>query len=120
MTEDLEKFSYDLEELVKSFEKKLVLKMVSDPDSGVFRIYGENCSALTRARSALDEISELAYDTAEHHPYWHLLYNGSQILKIVLDKWHDAITEDELGEIQWYATKIKESLANVPDDHHHQ
>ncbi|MDE1828930.1 MAG: hypothetical protein KGI25_01275 [Thaumarchaeota archaeon] len=72
-----------------------------------------------RAKSALDEVSELAYDTAEHHPYWHLLYDSSQILKIVLEKWHEDITDEEKNEIQWYANKIKDSLANVSHNDHH-
>ncbi|MDE1764852.1 MAG: hypothetical protein KGI27_01120 [Thaumarchaeota archaeon] len=83
-------------------------------------MYGERSSALTRAKAGLDEIAELAYDTAEHHPYWHLLYDGSQILKIVLEKWNDNLTEEELKEIQWYAGKIKDSATNVSYNHPHE
>ncbi|MDE1726591.1 MAG: hypothetical protein KGH89_04935 [Thaumarchaeota archaeon] len=84
------------------------------------KIYGERSSALERANAALEEISELAYDTAEHHPYWSLLYDSSQILKIVLEKWNDTLTEEELKEIKWYADKIKDSLENVSSNHHHE
>ena len=120
MTEDLTKFYEDLADLIKSFEKKNIgLKMSSDVDAGVVRIYGENSSALSRAKSALDEVSELAYDTAEHHPYWHLLYDSSQILRIVLEKWNDSLTEEEKREIAWYANKVKDSLANISSNDHH-
>lgn len=121
MAEDFAKFCDALSDLIKSFEQKNVLiKMVSDIDSNVIKIYGERSDALARAKTGLEEVAELAYDTAEHHPYWNLLYNGSQILKVVLDKWSDALTEEELGEIKWYADKIKNSLGNVSHDHHHE
>ncbi len=121
MAEDLAKFCDSLADLIKSFEQKnMALKMTSDLDLGVVKIYGENTSAVARAKAGLDEVAELAYDTAEHHPYWNLLYDGSQILKIVLEKWHDNLTDDELKEIQWYANKIKDSLANVSPNHNHE
>ncbi|HKU33574.1 MAG TPA: hypothetical protein VJR22_06990 [Candidatus Nitrosotalea sp.] len=120
MTEEIAKFYDALSDLVKSFEQKNVtLKMTQDLDSGMVKIYGERSSALTRAKAGLDEVAELAYDTAEHHPYWNLLYDGSQILKIVLEKWNEDLTEDELKEIKWYAEKIKDATANVSGNHHH-
>ena len=121
MAEDFAKFYDALSDLIKSFEQKNVLIKVSpDLDSNIVRIYGERSDALARAKTGLEEVAELAYDTAEHHPYWNLLYNGSQILKVVLDKWNDALTEEELGEIKWYADKIKDSLGNVSNDHRHE
>ena len=41
---------------------------------------------VSRAERALYDIQELADSTAEHHPYWALLYNCSQISKLVLEK----------------------------------
>ncbi|MGI0087384.1 MAG: hypothetical protein ACREBI_05435 [Nitrosotalea sp.] len=121
MVEDFVKFQDALSDLIKSFEQKNVLiKMVSDIDSSIVKIYGEGSDALGRAKAGLEEVAELAYDTAEHHPYWNLLYDGSQILKAVLDKWNDTLTEEELAEIKWYAGKIKDSLENVSNVHHHE
>ncbi len=121
MTEDFTKFHDALLDLVKSFEQKNILvKMQSDLDSGTIKIYGERAEALARAKGGLEEIAELAYTTAEHHPYWNLLYNGSQILKIVLEKWNDNLTKEELGEINWYADQIKNSLGNISQNHHHE
>src|SRR5574337_731691 len=121
MTEGSAKFCDALADLINSFEqKKIALKISSNLDSGIVKIYGESSSALMRAKAGLEEVAELAYDTAEHHPYWNLLYDGSQILKIVLEKWHDNLTDDELKEIQWYANKIKDSLANVSLNDHHE
>jgi len=38
-----------------------------------------NDAPVSRAERALYDIQELADSTAEHHPYWVLLYNCSQI-----------------------------------------
>jgi len=105
-------------DLIKLFEQKNILvKMQSDPDSDVIKIYGEKASAVQRARAGLEEVAELAYSTAEHHPYWNLLYNGSLILKTVLEKWNETLTNEELKEIIWYADEIKNSLNNVSTNH---
>ncbi len=120
MTEDFVKFCDALTDLIKAFEQKNVtLKMTQDLDSDIIKIYGEKSSVLVRAKAGLDEVAELSYDAAEHHPYWNLLYDGSQILKIVLEKWNENLTEDELKEIRWYAEKIKDATANVSNNHHH-
>jgi len=114
MTNDFSSFYESLLDLIKSFEKKNVLmKLNSDPESNIIRIYGEKSSGLTLAKTGLEEIEELSLTTAEHHPYWGLLYNGSQILKIILEKWNDTLTEDEIKEISWYADEIKNSSGNV-------
>jgi hypothetical protein len=119
MTEDFSTFHQSLLDLVKSFEKKNVLvKLNSDTDSNIIRIYGERSNGLALAKTGLEEIEELALTTAEHHPYWSLLYNGSQILKIVLEKWNDKLTEDEIKEILWYADTIKNSSANIVSHSH--
>jgi hypothetical protein len=114
MAEDFSRFHESLLDLVKSFEKKNVLvKLNSDPNSNVIRIYGEQSDGLSLAKIGLEEIEELALTTAEHHPYWNLLYNGSQIIKIVLEKWNDKLTEDEIREILWYTEEMKNASSNV-------
>lgn len=119
MVEDFSEFHDLLSNLVKSFEKKNVLiKMNSDPDSGIVRIYGERSDGLALAKTGLEEIEELAFTVAEHHPYWSLLYNSSQILKIVLEKWNGTLTESEIKEIKWYAEELKNSSGNVSSHSH--
>ena len=119
MTEDFAELHGAILDLINSFEQKNVLvKLQSDLDSDTIKIYGEKASAIQRAKVGLDEVAELAYSTAEHHPYWNLLYSGSQILKVVLEKWNDTLTEQELEEIKWYADEIKNSLNNVSTNHH--
>ena len=53
----------------------------------------------SKAKIGLEDVSELAYTTAEHHPFWGLLYHCSQISKIALEKWDDNFTKEELDEI---------------------
>jgi hypothetical protein len=119
MTEDFSSFHESLLDLVKSFEKRNVLvKLNTDPDSNIIRIYGERSNGLALAKIGLEEIEELALTTAEHHPYWSLLYNGSQILKIVLEKWNDKFSEDEIKEILWYIEEIKNLSSNVASHSH--
>ena len=119
MADDFEDFYTSLLELVESFKKKNVLvKMHSDPDSGIIRIYGERSDGLSLAKTGLEEIEELALTTAEHHPYWGLLYNGSEIIKTVLEKWNGTLTEDEIKQIAWYADEIKNSSSHAASHSH--
>lgn len=119
MAEDFAKLCQSLEQVIKSFESKGVLaKMTVDPESHIIRIRGENSDGLRLAKAGLEEMEELALTTAEHHPYWALLYNGTQILKIVLEKWDDNLSADELQEISWHADEIKNSSKNATGHHH--
>lgn len=114
MTDNFEEFHKSLLKLVESFKKKNVLvKMNFDPDNTIIRIYGERSGGLALAKTGLEEIEELALTTAEHHPYWGLLYNGSEIIKTVLEKWHGSLTEDEIKQIAWHAEEIKNSSSHV-------
>jgi hypothetical protein len=109
-------FYESLVKLAKSFEQKnILLKIHPDLEANIIRIYGEKTDSLTLAKVGLEEISELAYATAEHHPYWNLIYNSSQILKIVLEKWSDNLTKEELDEISWNADEIKNTSKKLEE-----
>jgi len=68
-----------------------------------------NDDPVSRAERALYDIQELADSTAEHHPYWVLLYNCSQISKLILEKWNDDLTEEDLSEIRWMISELENS-----------
>jgi len=109
-------FHKSLLELVKSFEeKKTQLKLESDPESNIIKIFGENIDSLSRAKNGLEDVSELAYTTAEHHPYWNLLYNCSQISKIVLEKWQDDLSKEELEEIEWSIKELQNTCNKIKE-----
>jgi ubiquinone biosynthesis protein UbiJ len=109
-----EDFYKSLKEVVDSFAKKdLMIKVESDLDSHLIKIFGENMSSLARAKSGLDDVAELAYTTAEHHPYWNLLYHASQISKITLEKWNANLAKEELDEIAWSIDELKNTCAKI-------
>ena len=68
---------------------------------------------VSRAERALYDIEELADSTAEHHQYWALLYNCSQISKLILEKWNDELTEEDLSEIRWMISELENSYKKL-------
>lgn len=109
-------FCEQVEKLAKSFqEKNILVKIQPDLEANIIRIYGEKTDSLARAKAGLDELSELAYTTAEHHPYWNLIYNSSQISKLALEKWDGNLTKEELDEISWHAEELKNSCKKLKE-----
>jgi len=107
-------FYDELQLLVEKFEKKQVqIKMESDLDYDSIKIFGERMDSVTRAKLGVDDAAELAYTTAEHHPYWAVLYNCTEITKTMLEKWHDEITTEQLDEIKWNLKEIQNSISNI-------
>lgn len=91
-------------------KEKISTKVGVDRDADIVRIYGEGSDHLRRASSGLDEMLELAYTTAEHHPYWAVLYHATEISKITLEKWESDLTADQVSEMLWRCDEIKTTL----------
>ena len=109
-------FYKSLLNLVKSFEKQnTLLKVQPDLEANIIRIYGEKTDSLERAKAGLEEVSELAYTSAEHHPYWSLIYNASQISRLALEKWNDQLTKEEIDEISWCADELKNASMKLKE-----
>ncbi|MGQ0794901.1 MAG: hypothetical protein ACT4N5_01790 [Nitrosopumilaceae archaeon] len=120
MTNDsFTEFYRSLVELAKSFEETNRLKIQSDLDSNVIRIYGENADSLACAKIGLEEVVELAYTVAEHHPYWNLVYNASQISKLALEKWNENLTKEDLDEISWCIEELKNTSIKLKEKQNH-
>ena len=110
-------FYESLLELVKSYEEKnTMLRVEENLESNIIRIYGEKIDSISRAKNGIDDVAELAYTVAEHHPYWGLLYNCTQIAKIALDKWDDNLSKDELDEIDWSLDELKNTCKKLKED----
>ena len=110
-------FYKSLLELVKSYENKnSMLKVEENLESNIIRIYGEKIDSLVRAKNGMEEVAELAYTVAEHHPYWGLLYNCAQIGKISLDKWNTELSKDELNEIEWSIDELKNTCKKLKEN----
>jgi hypothetical protein len=99
-----------LEELQK---QDIFFKISVDKDANLVRIYGEGSHHIKRASSGLGEVMELAYTTAEHHPYWSILYNAAEICKTVLEKWESELTADQKSEMSWRCEEIKMALERI-------
>ncbi len=107
-------FYNELHELVNKHEKNNTpLKVQKDLDVNIVKIFGENITALARAKNGLIDVTELAYATAEHHPYWNLLYNCSEIANIVLEKWNNELSIKDTSDIEWSIKELKQSLEKI-------
>jgi pterin-4a-carbinolamine dehydratase len=113
-----ENFYQDLLEFIKNYEQQNIpLKIEKDLDNDIIKIFGEKITSLARAKNGLNDVTELAYATAEHHPYWNLLYNSSEIINSILDKWRDSLTAEDLSDIDWALQKLNQSLEKIKIKH---
>ncbi len=109
-------FYNDLLELVNKHEKNNTpLKVEKDLETNIVKIFGENITALTRAKNGLNDVTELAYATAEHHPYWNLLYNCSEITNTILEKWKSELSKKDTSDIEWSIKELKQSLEKITE-----
>ena len=115
---NMEKVIGEVKRLVDHLQGQgVTLQLKADNESGIIKIYGEGSDALKRAIAGLHEVSELAYTTAEHHPYWGIIYHAVEISKIALEKWNDELNHDELSEMEWRAEEIKGVLERLKQRH---
>ena len=109
----MNKVRYILDELAS---EGITARIGIDNDAGIVKIYTEKSDALKKASSGLGDVLELAYTTAEHHPYWGMLYHATEISKILLEKWNSDLSADNLSEISWRCSEIKMAQEHV-DQH---
>lgn len=111
---DFENFYHDLLELTKKYEMQNVpLKIEKDLENDIIKIFGEKITSLSRAQNGLNDVTELAYTTAEHHPYWNLIYNCSEITNSVLEKWKKTLSENDFSDIEWAIKEINQTLDKI-------
>ena len=113
---DFKNFHHDLLELMKKYEQDIPLKMEQDLENDIVKIFGAKITSLARAQNGLSDMAELAYTTAEHHPYWNLLYNCSEIAHTVLDKWGNSLSPNDLNDIDWALKEIHQTLEKIKDN----
>ena len=113
---DFKNFHHDLLELMKKYEQDIPLKMEQDLENDIVKIFGAKITSLARAQNGLSDMVELAYTTAEHHPYWNLLYNCSEIAHTVLDKWGNSLSPNDLNDIDWALKEIHQTLEKIKDN----
>lgn len=110
-------FHSSVMELRKKFEEKgLQLRIEKDAESPIIKIYGSDFSQLDRAKNGIEDALELSFTTAEHHPYWAILYNSSQIIKTTLDKWNSNLSKDDLDELQWSIKELEHTCKRLKEN----
>jgi len=111
---NFENFYHELLDLAKKYElENIPLKIEKDLENDIIKIFGEKITSLARARNGLNDMAELAYATAEHHPYWNLLYNCSEIASSVLEKWRGTLSADDFSDIDWAIKELDHSLEKI-------
>jgi len=116
---DFENFYHDLIEFAKKYENKNIpLKIEKDLENDLVKIFGEKITSLSRAQNGLTDVTELAYTTAEHHPYWNLIYNCSEITNSVLEKWKSSLSEEDISDIEWAIKEINQTLEKIKKKNH--
>ncbi len=111
---NFENFYNDLLALAKKYElQNIPLKIENDLENDIIKIFGEKITSIARAKNGLNDVAELAYATAEHHPYWNLLYNCSEIASNVLEKWKESLSKDDLSDIEWAIKELNQSLEKI-------
>ncbi len=116
---NFENFYHDLLDLVKKHElQNTPLKIEQDLENDIIKIFGEKITSLARAKNGLNDVAELAYATAEHHPYWNLLYNCSEIASSVLEKWKESLSVDDFSDIDWAIKELNHSLEQIKNKKH--
>ena len=111
---NFENFYQDLLDLAKKHElENTPLKIEKDLENDIVKIFGEKITSLARAKNGLNDVTELSYATAEHHPYWNLLYNCSEITNTVLDKWKDSFSTEDFSDIDWALKELNQTLEKI-------
>ena len=111
---NFENFYHDLLDLAKKHElQNTPLKIEKDLENDIVKIFGENITSLARAQNGLIDVTELSYTTAEHHPYWNLLYNCSEIGHTILDNWKKSLSSDDVADIEWALKELNQILEKI-------
>lgn len=113
---NFENFYDELLELVKRYgQNNTPLKIEKDLKNHIIKIFGENITSLARAKNGLNDVSELAFATAEHHPFWNLLYNCSEISNTVLEKWQSELSKEDISDIKWAIRELTKGLEKLKE-----
>ncbi len=94
----------------------IALKVKHDADNRIIRMTGPEATPRARAASGLEDVAELAQSTAEHHPYWGLLYHSSEMAGEVLRSWDGELTADQVADIRWSIREIESVLDRLVRD----
>jgi len=114
---DFKSLYKELVDLVTRYEKNNIpLKIEKDLENSIIKIYGEKITSLARAQNGLNDVSELAFATAEHHPFWNILYSCSEISNTILEKWNSELSKKEIEDIKWAIQEMTHTLEKIKEN----
>ncbi len=103
-------------QLVNRHERDSIpLKIEKDLENNIIKIFGENITSLEKAKNGLKDVLELSLATAEHHPFWNLLYNSSEISNIILEKWKSNLSREDVSDIEWAIKELNHTLEKIKE-----
>lgn len=73
----------------------------------------KNIDSVSKAKIGVDDILELSYTIAEHHPYSIIIFYLAEILRTLLDEWENELNNDKIDEILWKSEKINYGLVKL-------
>ena len=106
-----EQFLDQLRQFCKKYNVDVRIKQ--HEDSEIVQIFKDRVTPVKRAKLGSEEIMELACTTAEHHPYWDILYHCAQITETVLEEWDGKLNKDQIEEMNWLLSKIQDAVDRV-------
>ena len=89
------------------------IKFRHDAANHIIHIAGPQATPRARAAEGIKDAADLAQSTAEHHPYWGLLYHSVEIAEIVLEMWHDAVSKDHIEDMRWSLREMNTTLDRI-------
>lgn len=113
---DFQSFYNELVKLVTRYENNNTpLKVEKDLENDIIKIYGERITSLARAQNGLNDVSELAFATAEHHPFWNILYSCSEISNTILEKWNGDLLKKDVEDIKWATREMIHTIEKIKE-----
>lgn len=113
---NFESFYKDLLELIAIYEKNNTpLKIEKDLENQIIKIFGDKITSISKAQNGLNDVSELAFATAEHHPFWNILYNCSEISNTILEKWNSDLSKKDVEDIKWAIKEMTHTLQKLKE-----
>ena len=109
----LDEISAAVKNAIQNLPDGQSVQVTSDSKSNSVRIFGKRPSPIETANFAVQEILELAYANAEHHPYWSMLYHCSSVSQLLLEAWESQLTPDQKSEIRWRCEEILATIDRV-------
>ena len=97
-------------------ESGIVLRVKHDADHRIIRLTGPEATPKARAVSGLEDVAELAQSTAEHHPYWGLLYHSSEVADAALRSWDGVLTASQVADVRWSIREIESILGRLEQE----